>query len=319
MCDLFSDAINAPAGHLAEILLKKLTKAENGREMSEELRARFEKLIHKEGRLGQLARVRLAAAVSFLFEHAPEWTTKNICPLFDWSSPDAPAAWSSLKYSNYIGSPTLIGLLKESFLGLFGRDDVADDDLRTFAVWLAAMMLANQSDDAGYPIILAEARSALRRVGARALASVGHRLAIEMEEAKPEEKMTEWREVVSPVFQGIWPLDVELQTSAATFKLVQILRGSGEAFPKAVEVIIPFIRSEDPTQHTSIYSISEAPDILYSSSPQKMLDLISAVVGDAPTRSIYQLRRALERVRKHDPKLSDTKRFQMLMSVAGAD
>lgn len=318
MHDLFTDSVNAPSGRLAEILLKKLTKGECGREMPDDMRPRFDKLVRAEGGFGELARVRLAAAVWFLFERAPKWTAENIVPLFDWSSPDAHAAWSSLKYSNYIGSPKLIGLMKEPFLALFGRDDVDEDDLQNFAEWLAAIMLAKQAGDADYPITPTEARSALRQAGAKGLSSVGHWLAVEMEKAKPKEKTARWRNIVGPVFQNIWPLDAELQTSSSTFKLVQILRCSGAAFPEVADVIIPFIRPEDPRRHTSVHSISEAPDILYSSSPEKMLDLISALVGDAPARSVYDLTKALDRVRAHDPKLADTKRFQKLVSIAGA-
>jgi hypothetical protein len=318
MSDLFTDSLNAPSGRLAEILLKKLTKAEGGLEMPDDMRARFEKLIRSQGRLGELARVRLAAEVSFLFERAPDWTAKNIVPLFDWSSPDAHAAWSSRKYSNSIGSPKLIVLMKEPFLSLFGRDDVDEHDLHIFAEWLAAIMLANESGDADYPITPTEARSALRQVGVKGLSSVAHRLAIEMEKAKPEEKIVKWRNVVGAVFQKIWPLDAELQTSSSTLELVHLLRGSGAAFPEAADVIIPFIRPEDPRQHTSVHSISEGPDILYASSPEKMLDLIFAVVGDAPAGRVYGLTKALDRVRAHDPKLANTKKFQKLLSIGGA-
>src|SRR5262245_18306487 len=128
MRDLFTDSLNSPSGRLAEILLKKLTKAEGDREMTDDMRARFNKLMHAEGRFGELARVRLAKQVAFLFERAPEWTAQNIVPLFDWSSPDAHAVWSSWKYSSYVGSPKLIGLMKASFLALFGRDDVEEHD-----------------------------------------------------------------------------------------------------------------------------------------------------------------------------------------------
>jgi hypothetical protein len=318
MRDLFTDSLNAPSGRLAEILLKKLTKAEGGREMLDDMRARFEKLIRAQGRFGELARVRLAAEVSFLFERAPKWTAENIVPLFDWSSPDAHAAWSSRKYSNYIGSPKLIGLMKEPFLALFGRDDVDEHDLHIFAEWLAAIMLTNESGDADYPITPTEARSALRQVSAKGLSSVAHRLAVEMEQAKPEKKIVKWRNVVGPVFQKIWPLDAELQTSASTFKLVQLLRESGAAFPEAADVIIPFIRPEDPRRYTSVHSISEAPDILYSSSPEKMLNLISAVIGDAPAGRVYGLTKALDRVRAHDPKLANTNKFQQLVSIGDA-
>jgi hypothetical protein len=54
--------------------------------------------------------------------------------------------------------------------------------------------------------------------------------------ATEEEKLAHWRTVVGPVFQAIWPLDVELQTSATTFKHVQILLATGEAFPEACDI-----------------------------------------------------------------------------------
>ena len=316
MDDVLTASLNHPSGRLAEVLLKKLTMSPGDHELPEPLRARVEKLIAAAGNFGRLARVRLAAEVSFLFERAPEWTKEKIIPLFDWSSPDAAAAWSARKYANYIGSPELFGLTKQSFLELFGRADVSDEELRTFADWLAAIMIANQSDRTDYPVTAAEARSALRQAGVKSLSSVGHRLATEMERAKSEEKISKWRDVVGPVFQSIWPLDVELQTSASTFKLVQILGASGAAFPEAAEVIVPFIRPDDPQHHMSVFSISKADDVLYSSSPERMLALIAAVVEDAPARSTYGLRIALERIREHAPQLANSRKFQKLLGLA---
>jgi hypothetical protein len=49
----------------------------------------------------------------------------------------------------------------------------------------------------------------------------------------PTEKAKVWSERVGPVFQGAWPLDVELQTTAATFTLVRILLATGSVFGDA--------------------------------------------------------------------------------------
>lgn len=315
MNDAFNEALNAPAGRLAEVLLNKMTSCKDGQELSSEMRERFDRLIGAPGRFGMLARVVFAGEVSLLFERVPAWTKKNIVPLFDWSSPDAPAVWSARKYSGYVGSPDLFELTKQAFLELFSRMEVPDEDLRIFTGWLVLIILANQSGDAKYPLSAPEARSALRRAGVRCLSSVGHRLAMELEKAKPEEKISKWRTVVGPVFESLWPLDVELQTSASTRALVQILRASGNAFPDAARTIIPFIRPDDPRQHASVYSISNADDVLYSLSPQSMLDLLCAVVGDAPSRGHYGLGKALDRVRAHAPQLAITRKFQKL-SVA---
>src|SRR5260370_680797 len=109
------------------------------------------------------------------------------------------------------------------------------------------------------------ARQPGRRCG---LSFACHRSAVGLapgrcERAPAEQKLARWRTVVGPVFQGIWPLDVELQTSAATFKLVQILLATGDAFPEAADIIIPFIRPDDPREQATVFSIAEAPDALF--------------------------------------------------------
>jgi hypothetical protein len=56
--------------------LNKVGKEENG-ELPKELRERLDKLIDTPGRSGKLARVRLAPEVPFLFDRAPNWTSKS--------------------------------------------------------------------------------------------------------------------------------------------------------------------------------------------------------------------------------------------------
>jgi hypothetical protein len=316
MTDVFTEAINAPAGRLAEILLRKITPGGSGRELQDHIRTRLDRLVNSPGRAGLLARVRLARDVSYLFHHAPSWATSRIVPLFNWSSPDAANVWSAQKYSNSIGSPALFGMLKQPLLQMFGRIETPEEDLRIFAEWLTIILIANYKDGAGYPLLETEARSALRRGGSRTMSSVGHTLAVEMEHATPEQKVERWRNVVGPVFRAIWPLDVELQTPSATFKLVQILLATGDAFPEAADIITPFIQPDDPVAHTGVFSIAEAADALYQAAPSKMLDILAAVVGEASPGSVYALGRALERLRTIDPALADTRKCQKLLTAA---
>lgn len=315
MSDVFTDAVNAPSGRLAEVVLNKMTKA-SGAELSVDVRTRLDRLVDAPGRAGLLARVRLARDVAFLFHYAPNWTTSRIVPLFDWSSPDAAGVWSARKYSNSIGSPALFDLFKQPFLQMFGRIETPEEDLRTFAEWLTTILIANRRDDAGYVLLDTEARSALRRAGARALSSVSHRLAVEMEHAKPEQKIKRWQTVVGPVFRAIWPLDIELQTPVVTFKLVQILLATGDAFAEAADVITPFIQSEDPRSHTTIFSIAEASEALYQAAPSTLLDIMAAVIGEAPPGSVYALGKALARLRAIKPSLADTRKYQKLLTAS---
>ena len=314
--DLLTQAHDAPSGQLTEFLLHKLREQKSKEDLSQDLRERMDRLVAIPGFFGKLARVRFAAEASLLFDLAPDWTRQRILPLFEWSSPEAPAMWSARNFSNYIGTPELVGLTKEPFLELFGRANRLPKRLQDYAEWLVVIALANQSDNVGYPITTMEIRSALRRSGENALRIVAHRLAQEMENARPDERLARWRNVVGPVFQEIWPLDVELQTAASTFKLVQILQATGEAFPEAADVIIPFIRADRPGRYDTVYSIANAEDVLFSSSSTKMLDVLSAVVGDPPPASVYALQQALTRIQAVDPELTNTPQFQRLRRYA---
>jgi hypothetical protein len=314
--DVFGTALNDPSGNLASVLLKRTPRPKGKRELGKQLRVRYEKLILGDDTFSMLARVRLSAAIAFLFSRAPKWTIENLLPSFRWESPDALAMWSARKYSNHMGSQELFQLTKEPFLELFSRPDVPEEDRHVFSDWLAVILLANQARNASYPLTTTEVRSVLRGAGHTSLSSFAHRLAVEMEGAKLEEKQRVWNETVGPIFKSSWPLDVDLQTPMATLALVQMLLATGPAFSDAATVIIPFIRSESQRDQTSIYFISQASEELYRSVPEKMLDLLAAIAGDAPDGSVYGLRSVLGKLESIAPQLGQTKRFQKLTMQA---
>lgn len=221
--------------------------------------------------------------------------------------------WSARLYSAYIGSPDLFALFKRSFLALFGRTDIPIETLGKFSEWLVSLLLVNRSDNAGYPLSDIEARAALRRVGSAVLPMVANRLAVELEQATPEQKSIRWSSVVGMVFHGIWPLDVELQTSAANFELVRLLLVSGGAFSEVADAILPFLRPDDPRAHTTVYSISDASEDLYRNAPEKLLNVVAAIVGDAPPSTVYALDKVLDRLRAVDPKIAERRKFQKML------
>lgn len=315
MTDAYSDAMSSIPGSLSGVVLKKLAKESSSAEISDDVLRRLDRLVDAPGQPGKDARIYLAANVSNLFERAPTWTSNRILPIFEWSSSEATDAWKARKYSNYIGSPELFGLTKKPLLEMFGRPGVVSDDMKVYAGWLIGVLIANKRrEDNFYPLTPFEVRAALRRAGVDVLSSVGHRLAIEMEGAGPEEKVEQWQTVIGPIFRGAWPLDVELQSRVLTFKLVQILRATGKAFSEAADLIIPFIQPDE----RSVYSIVTAADVIYASAPRKVLDLVAAVVGEAAPGSVYRLGDALSKIQALDQSLASTRKFQRLSTYASA-
>jgi len=318
MRDVFTDALNAPSGLLAEIMLKKLTKGSGTSELSDDMRKRLERLVGAPGKAGKLARVRLAAEVSYLFERAPTWTKSKILPLFDWASADAADVWESLKYSKYIRSPGLFGLIKKPFLEMFGRSGVTSDELRTFAEW--SPRFPSRTDPARMTFTRLRRPRRVPRCGEpvwmrfRALDTAW----LWKWKRRRRSRRRSGGERLSVLSFRRFGRSTSMQSHASTFKLAQILMATGEAFPEAAEVIIPFIRPDDPRSQLTIFSIAEAPKQLYALSPSKMIDLVAAVVGEASPGSVFALSKALSRIRALEPSLANTRKFQRLLRYASA-
>ncbi|MGQ0552998.1 MAG: SIR2 family protein [Planctomycetota bacterium] len=314
--DVFTATLNSVPGRLAQALLSRIRKAHAGTELPQPVQARFERLLATPGATGELAVARVAAEVGWLYDLAPEWTGEVLLPVFEWSSARALVAWSARTYATYLGSPACFSRTKRAFLELFGRPDVPASDKETYAGWLPTILIARQCGRP-YTLDYPEARQALRLAGAGVLPSVGHVLAQEMEGTQPAEKKDRWRQVVGPAFAGLWPLDVELQTSATAFKLVQLLRATGDAFPEAADAIIPFVRSEGDKYRATVFSVAHADEAIYQSAPDRVLDLLVALVGDNPGQQVFALRTALDRIRDGAPRLAETVKFQRLLAIAG--
>lgn len=313
----FERAINTPPGNLAEAVLKRTPPPRADLALPPSIEHRLTVLCSLPGHNGALACARLATDVAFLFARAPQWTTANIVPLFSWDHPLALAAWSARIYANTIGSPALFALMKQPFLELFARAEVPSKLKEDYADWLLVPLFSNQAHNTGYDLTTLEARAALRRIGPNALWQIGHRFAIEMEAAKEDEKLKVWREIVGPVFRGTWPLDAELQTPRANFKLVQMLRATGDAFPEAVDQVIPFVTPESGEPYgTTLFSLGDADNVLYALAPRKLLDLVDALVGDNDAGSIYGLRKVLDRLLETDPTIAGSPKYQRLRLIA---
>lgn len=316
MSDALAEALKSPASPLAEILLKRLPVCQPAVDPPADIIKRLDRLIEAPGDAGSYARTRLAANLGALFERLPAWTRAKIIPLFDWACPQAADAWSARMHDNYIGSPELFGYTKGPLLELFGRSEPGLEEIRVFSQWLITILVAKRRDQLPYPLTEAEVRSALRRAGHRALPTVAHRLTAEMARSAVGTKSSAWQELVSPIFEGVWPLDVELQTPAATFALVQLLRATEEAFPIAVDAVVPFIRPDDHGGHSTVLALADAPEVLFRSAPAKMLELAAAVIGDPERGSVYGLHQVLQRVCDADAALEETRKFQRLLSCA---
>ena len=98
-----------------------------------------------------------------------------------------------------------------------------------------------------------------------------------------------------------------------------MLKATGEAFPEAVDDVIPFIARESNSQGTTVFSLQDADPILYETAPRKLLDLVDAIVGDPDFGSVYGLKRVLERLVVADATIVGSPKYQRLLLLASRD
>lgn len=310
-------AINHPGGRLAEALTKRLRKEQSTGSISDEILDRLTRLAESNQPHARLARVAWARNLHFLYAAIPEWTQERLLPRFEWMQDDeASQLWSARHYSGKIGSPILIEAQKEAFLALFQRPELPLQTKSRYASWLPVMLLSNVQNDAGYPISKQEARAALRSAGTNAMSSVAHRLAVAMGEGDDAERGARWRDIVGPIFKGIWPMDSELQSESATNQLVRLVLTTGDAFAEASTQITPFLRPETRHSGLTVYMIHKADDSIYQAAPESVLELTDAVVGENGPQAVYLLSNILERIMAVKPDLANRPTYQRLREMA---
>ncbi|WCK80145.1 SIR2 family protein [Agrobacterium fabrum] len=315
----FERAWISPVGDTVALLLRMVPPSEDEAIFHERIEPRLNNIVSEISVGGGTARVRLASEANFLFDRAPKWTKENLLVGFEWSSPEAVGFWSARHYSSSIGGTKLFSLMKGPFLQLFGRHDLPPDMQKAYAGWLFSILVANRADKAGYDLSAKEARAALRRTNPMILQALAHDVAVSMQKVEPHRKREYWHDVIGPVFVGLWPMDVEMLSGAVTFKLLQILRASGETFPSAADTLLPFIRPEEKDQGTAIHSLGKADDIIFQSAPDKLLAVVAAAAGDKLKGSVYGLRLVLDRIAEADPNLVNGRSFQRLLQMARND
>ncbi len=311
----FERAWVSPVGEIVDVLLRMITSSEEDATF-QEAEPRLDKILSSAGKGGRVARMRLASELNFLYDRAPAWTTEKLLPGFDWKSPDAADFWAARHYSASIGGAQLFLLTKRGFLELFGHRDMSQDIQNVYAGWLFSILVANRTSNAGYDLSYREARAALRKTNPMVLQALAHDVVARMQQIDVGRKRQYWCDVLGPVFEGLWPMDVEMLSGRLTFKLIQILRASGDAFPFAADAILPFIRPEEREQGTAIYSLGKADDVIFNSAPEKLLNVVAAAAGEKEKGSIYGLRAVLERIAGADPTLVNGRIFQRLLQMA---
>ena len=302
-----TDALNDPAGKLAEAALTRLQKYEPqaGEGIPEVVRPYFDSIGQDPD--GHLGRVMLASRLYYLFAVDPDWTTEHmIVRLSPGQSQEAANLWSAYGWSPRLG-PDLLRAFKDPFLEILqdeGVDDRKLGNLRGLFVTVCLEAPEELSDQ--------EIRSVVEPLPEEGLKT----LLVNLEQrlrGEAEERGRIWRNKVHPWLSEYWPQAEGRNTVGTSEVFLKMLVECGDAFPQAVKGSLEYLR---PLEGRSLYRFDKNGHATHH--PNSMLQVLNQIV-DAdvlPTHQRHPLREALDELRTANTEVASDSRFQRLYQIA---
>jgi len=305
--DPVSSAINHPVGHITQALLEWWSRnpLEDGQGLPDDLISRFSAIC--DTRVGKFrhGRVLLATQIIILFRVDPDWTSRNVLPLFDWqhSRVEARSAWGGFLRAPRLHRP-LMEALKPAFLDTanhyaeLGRHAAQYPSLLTFA--------ALEPEDIFTRRELARATEALPQEGlnesaetlARALEGAGSQAA------------EYWRNRVSPYVGKIWPKTHDTASVSVAMSFARLCVGAGDAFPEALKEVGNWLRHlKHPGSIVQRLHELQIPHRF----PEHALDFMRLVIADNTSLLKKDLQICLDAIRERAPELGENPDFRRLM------
>ena len=306
-----NDALNAPAGKLASLLMKE--PATKGRELGEGFpeawTARLEQLLALPGDVRRHALVMLGFQINWLFAIAPDWVSAHLLNVVDDEGDDGDALWDGVLWAARAPRRALYERLKPGLLGRAMSPVRRRAEANVIAGFLLIGWGGNVDADPPEQLVTsAELREILVEGDDDLRGQVLWHL--EHWSADPE---GQWRTRLVPFLTDVWPNHRAVRTPAMSTRLVDLAMASGDLFRQVVQAILPRLVAVRGGMLRGFMLQSEAeqhPALIY---PAAMLDLLWAILAEDATLWPYKIEETLDVLAdapetRADPRLSELRR-----------
>ena len=305
--DRMTQALNEPAGKLAEIAASRLWmhSPEVNKGLPEPVRPYFESIGEKQEDV--LARVILIRFLNNLYLIDPEWTNEIlITPMKAVETEVGRDLWTAYGYSPHV-SPNLLSAIKHPFFEVLKNyDDERRTDDNLVSMFMSVCLdLPNELNKT-------EISKVVQNLPEPALVHVAHFLERRLSVAK-EDRGTAWREKVHPWLKRYWPTLSAKNTQQTSEALARMILETGDAFPEAVAWGETYLKSIEGHIYFGI-NRSSYP----TTYPNDTLSLLEKIVpenGNIPWEKSY-LKQALDSIKSADTDLGSRPTFLRLYRIA---
>ena len=300
--DPMTDAVNHPAGKLAEAALERLSKykPQVGKKLPEEVRPYFDAM--GDSAHGHFARVMLATRLHYLHAIDPEWVEEKLVPCMrPRESEEATNLWYAFGWSRTIG-PNLLQVLKDLFL-----EALQDPDLNAHATENLTIIFITVCLEARDELVADEVRGVVDSMADDALTTVLEHLKGRLR-GTSDEKGRIWRERAGPWLEHYWPRPAGRNTAATSKAMLEMVSQSGDAFPQATEWAVERLK---PIER-GLYRLQRSGHA--QSHPNETFRLLQKVIAPGVTadHNRHVVREMLEEIAAAQPDLQTNPEYRTL-------
>lgn len=309
-----NDALNAPVGKLASVLLKNpATKGLGlGGGFPEEWTTKLEQLLALPGDMRRHALVMLGFQINWLFAIAPGWTEQHLLSVADDAGDDGDALWDGILWAARPPSRALYERLKP---GLLARAMSATRRRAEANVVAGFLLIGWGGDpDADPPeqlVTSAELRAILVEADDELRGQILWHLQHWSVDAEGK-----WRGRLVPFLHDVWPNHRALRTPEMSTRLTDLAMESGDLFPQVVAAIVPRLVPVRGGMLREFRLRSDGNDHPARIYPAATLDLLWAILAEDVSLWPYKIEELLDLLSeapetRADPRLSELRRRRL--------
>ena len=310
---IIESAINSLSGRLTEVALHAVEQSrQSPLGINENLLSILERAALAKGIAGCFARIVLVASAEFVLSLKQQKIKNALEESFTGTNRDAIGLRSVLVEFGQVGPETSRTFRTHILQGLVELDPKVNSVAVAAKILKPALAIVlEEKNAASWGISLADIVPVLRdgptilRVGVANL----------LTQWSPEISgggARGWRTGVFPLLSRIWPVDAALRTKELTSHFIVLAVNAGEAFPEALEWLLPYFTEID--SQFSFYQLEKST--VPEQFPNETLKLLWSLCDLNGSLPIYGVQKILDRLRLSEPLLEVDRRFQRLSQNA---
>jgi len=307
--DWVTEALNAPVGKLAQVLMKdpRLSVLAASEELPPTWLLSVEQLLALGSPARQHALAICAHNLIWFYTRSPRWTQVHFIDPMQTDACDRGAVWAGFFWGNRTPLNPLYDALKPDMLRLIESQKVTQHEHVGF---LAAMLLAGweRLDIQNAPRLISD--SAMRDMLLKGGDDFRAQAAWYLEQwtnGGPQGHEA-WVRLLPELLGDVWPRHKAAKSPKTSARLCDLAFSNPELFPQIAEVVADLVaRVSD--EHLVLTNLEDNESTIANSHPKQTLALLFAVLPDDVFKWPYGIEGILERLQRAEPSLLQDERL----------